>query len=367
MRVDDFDFDLPEECIALRPAEPREAARLLVLGARGDQLADRRISDLPALLRPGDLLVLNDTKVLPARLTGVRQRGGARARVSVTLHKRVAPDTWQVFAKPARKLKTGDRLALGGSAADCRGATLDAGITAIGPRGEVTLTFDLSGPALDEAIEAVGAMPLPPYIASRRSADGRDRRDYQTVYAQRQGAVAAPTAGLHFSDALLDRLHSAGIATVNITLHVGAGTFLPVSGETTRTHKMHSEWGEISTSSAGAINRCRERGGRIVAVGTTCLRLLESAADPRGGVAPFRGETDIFILPGYRFRAVDMLLTNFHIPRSTLFMLVCAFCGTGRMKRAYGHAIAAGYRFYSYGDACLLSREPPRRGYADGG
>jgi len=338
MDVAEFDFILPEERIALRPAEPRDSARMLVVGPDG--LEDSGVSDLPDFLQPGDILVTNDTAVIPARLTG---RRGA-AKVEITLHKRVDAGRWKAFAKPARKCRPGDRLDFGGFAAEVLARE----------GGEVTLCFAETD--LERALSVHGTMPLPPYIAGRRAPDARDLEDYQTVYAVRPGAVAAPTAGLHFTERLLGEIEDRGVSRVAVTLHVGAGTFLPVKAEKVEDHRMHAEWGEISRESAEALNAVRERGGRICAVGTTALRLLESAADETGRIHPFEGETDIFITPGYRFKAVDLLLTNFHLPRSTLFMLVSAFSGLARMKAAYAHAIAAGYRFYSYGDACLLYR-----------
>jgi len=339
MKVDDFDFELPRECVAERPARPRDSARLLEV--RPDGLGDHRVSDLPGLLRPGDMLVFNDTRVIPARLAG--RRGGAK--VEVTLHKRESSGCWRAFARPARKLGAGDRIDFADG--------LAAAVAEKGEDGEVTLDFGIGDAALFAALEAQGAMPLPPYI-KRAEPDPEDRADYQTVYARRPGAVAAPTAGLHFTDRLLRALDARGVATVFVTLHVGAGTFLPVKAERVEDHRMHAEWGEVGEVAAGAIDTARGQGGRIVAVGTTSLRLLESAAAEDGTVRPFAGETDIFIAPGYRFRAVDLLLTNFHLPRSTLFMLVAAFSGLARMRAAYAHAIEAGYRFYSYGDACLL-------------
>ena len=339
MRVDAFDFDLPREAIATRPASPRDSARLLDLT---DGLTHRSVADLPTLLRPGDTMVFNDTRVIPARLAGVR----GEARVELTLHRRVADDSWQAFARPARRLRPGDRIAF----AEEFSATVEA---RDGP--EVSLVFDRGGAALAEALQSHGAMPLPPYL--RRAADARDRDDYQTVYAREEGAVAAPTAGLHFTDRLLQAIDARGIARRFVTLHVGAGTFLPVSVEDTADHPMHSESCVLAADSAAAINRCRAAGGRIVAVGTTVVRLLESAARTDGSVEAFSGEVDLFIEPGYRFKAIDLMLTNFHLPRSTLFMLVCAFAGTERMKASYAEALAAGYRFYSYGDACLLALE----------
>ncbi len=362
MRVDLFDFDLPEDLIALRPAEPRDAARLLVVRPDGTpELADHCIADLPDLLAPGDILVANDTRVIPARLTGRRLgRGDTMPKIEATLHRREAADRWRAFVKPARKLTIGDKIAfaedgtLPGNSDPCSATTLMAEVAEKGEGGEVLLVFELSGAALDGDVQTFGAMPLPPYIAARRAPDGRDRVDYQTMFATREGAVAAPTAGLHFTDALKARLAASGIEIATITLHVGAGTFLPVKAEDTEDHRMHGEWGEVGAEAAARLNAVRAAGGRIVAVGTTVLRLLESAADADGIIGPFSGETDIFITPGYRFRAVDALLTNFHLPRSTLFMLVAAFCGLDMMKRAYAHAIARGYRFYSYGDASLL-------------
>jgi S-adenosylmethionine:tRNA ribosyltransferase-isomerase len=354
MRVDLFDFELPDERIALRPARPRDAARLLVVEP-GGPFGDRHVSDLPGLLRAGDMLVLNDTKVIPAELRGERVRDGTAAGISVTLVKRVDPSRWQALARGAKKLAPGDRVRFGAlNDAACLISGLDATVEAKGDAGEVTLTFDFAGPALDEAIAAIGHVPLPPYIAGKRADDSEDRRDYQTVYAKQEGAVAAPTAGLHFTDALFARLKDAGIGWRTLTLHVGAGTFLPMKTEDTAAHVMHAEWGTIPAETADALNAARARGGRIVAVGTTSLRLLESATGDDGQIRPFAGETSIFITPGYRFRAVDLLMTNFHLPRSTLFMLVSAFAGRERMLAAYAHAIATGYRFYSYGDASLL-------------
>ena len=339
MRVDAFDFDLPRAAIATRPARPRDSARLLDLTAG---LAHRTVSDLPALLEPGDMMVFNDTRVIPARLAGTR----SAARVELTLHRHGSDGCWRAFAKPARRLRPGDRI--------CFGGDFSAKVESReGP--EVSLVFDRGGAALAEALQSHGAMPLPPYL--RRAADARDRDDYQTVFARREGAVAAPTAGLHFTDRLLRALDARGIGRCFVTLHVGAGTFLPVSVDDTADHPMHAEACALAPDVAAAINGCRAAGGRVVAVGTTVVRLLESATRPDGTVEPFSGEVDLFIEPGYRFKTVDLMLTNFHLPRSTLFMLVCAFAGTERMKSAYAEALAAGYRFYSYGDACLLARE----------
>ncbi len=358
MRPADFDFDLPEDRIALRPATPRGAARLLVVDAGGG-LADRAVADLPDLLRPGDALVFNDTKVIAARLFGVRDRDGQTCAVEATLHRRLTASRWTAFMRPGKRLKVGDRVVFGerGDRA-CLLGNLDATVTAKGEDGEVTLAFDLAGPDLDLAIADRGAMPLPPYIAARRAEDERDRVDYQTVYAREEGSVAAPTAGLHFTPELIARLAAQGVSAHFVTLHVGAGTFLPVKAEAIADHRMHAEYGEVSADVAAALNAVRAAGGRIVCVGTTSLRLLESAVGGDGRIAPFAGETAIFITPGYAFRAVDGLMTNFHLPRSTLYMLVAAFSGLAVMRRAYTHAIETGYRFYSYGDACLLWRAP---------
>ncbi|HEY8383606.1 MAG TPA: tRNA preQ1(34) S-adenosylmethionine ribosyltransferase-isomerase QueA [Microvirga sp.] len=357
MRVDLFDFDLPDDRIALRPAEPRDAARMLVVRP-GVAAEDRIVRDLPDLLRPGDVLVLNDTKVIPSRLYGVRLRGETAARVEIMLHKREGADCWRAFARPAKKLNLGDRIRFGDTAESfaCELAHLDAEVEAKGEGGDVTLRFSLTGPVLDESIARLGELPLPPYIAGKRGTDDRDRSDYQTVYAREEGAVAAPTAGLHFTDELFARLEARGVTRQFVTLHVGAGTFLPVKADDTAEHRMHAEWGTVSPATAEALNAARATGGRIVAVGTTSLRLLESAARDDGTLAPFSGDTSIFITPGYRFRAVDVLMTNFHLPRSTLFMLVSAFSGLDTMRAAYAQAIGTGYRFYSYGDASLLFR-----------
>ena len=356
MKVDLFDFDLPEDRIALRPASPRDASRLLVVKP-GEALADRIFSDLPDLLNSGDLLVFNDTKVIPAQLTGIRRRDGAVAQVDATLHMRVGPDRWLAFMRPAKRMAEGDRLDFGhGQGNICLMGTLEATVVEKRERGEVLLAFDFFGPALDEALRAVGHVPLPPYIASKRPEDDRDRDDYQTVYAREEGAVAAPTAGLHFTPELFAALDARGIRRTFVTLHVGAGTFLPVSADDTTDHRMHAEYGSISAEAAGEIAAARARGNRVVAVGTTSLRLLESAADEAGNVDEWSGETSIFITPGYRFRTVDALVTNFHLPRSTLFMLVSAFSGLETMRAAYAHAIESGYRFYSYGDGSLLFR-----------
>lgn len=360
MRTADFDFDLPEDRIALRPAEPRDSARLLVV--REGRLEDRVIRDLPDFLRPGDALVFNDTRVIPARLSGLRKRVGPEGEaltvaVEATLHHRDAPDAWSAFMKPGKRIKAGDRVRFGAETdGACLLGRLEATVTGKAEDGLVTLRFDLSGPMLDEAIRDVGVMPLPPYIAAKRPEDDRDRSDYQTVFAEHDGSVAAPTAGLHFTPALLEAVRARGVTTHAVTLHVGAGTFLPVKADDTADHRMHAEWGEVSAETAAALNAVRAAGGRIVCVGTTSLRLLESATDEDGVVRPFHGDTAIFITPGYRFRAADVLMTNFHLPKSTLFMLVSAFAGLETMKAAYAHAVAEGYRFYSYGDGSLLFR-----------
>lgn len=353
MRVDLFDFHLPADRIALRPQEPRDAARLLVVRPLdAPRFDDRRICDLPQFFRAGDVLVVNDTRVIPARLAGFRARAEARARIEATLHKREGDGLWRAFARPAKKLRRGEIIRFTAGAGSSE--TLDAEVLEKGDAGEVLLAFSLAGAELDQAIERIGEMPLPPYIAGRRPTDARDAHDYQTLFARRPGAVAAPTASLHFTPALLVALAERGVAIEKVTLHVGAGTFLPVKVEETADHKMHAEWGEVSAAAAAALNRARASGGRIIAAGTTSLRILESAVRPDGALAPFAGETAIFITPGYAFRAVDALLTNFHLPRSTLFMLVAAFSGLECMQAAYRHAIAQNYRFYSYGDACLL-------------
>ena len=357
MRVDLFDFELPDERVATRPAEPRDAARMLVVPTAGG-FVDDRVFNLAAWLRPGDALVVNDTKVIPARLKGVRSRGENTAHIEVTLHKREGADLWLAFARPGKRLAIGDRVRFGARSEGgaCLLASLDAEVIDKGEGGEVLLRFDFSGDALDDAIAAVGEMPLPPYIAGKRAGDGRDAGDYQTLFADKSGAVAAPTAGLHFTPALVAALEKAGVSLHRVTLHVGAGTFLPVKADDTEAHKMHAEYGVVSAETAAALNAARKNGGRVVGVGTTSLRILESAASADGIIAPFAGDTSIFITPGYRFRAIDVLLTNFHLPRSTLFMLVSAFSGLDRMRAAYARAIAEKYRFYSYGDACLLFR-----------
>ena len=345
MRVDLFDYTLPPERIALAPAEPRESARLLHVPVDGP-FADFTVADLPRLIRPGDALVVNDTRVIPARLDGVRARGAARARIEAMLIKRLDALRWRALARPGKKLDVGETVAFG--------ETLEARVEAKGEGGEIVFAFNLEGAALDAAIEAQGQTPLPPYIAARRAADPSDRAASQTMFAAEPGAVAAPTAGLHFTPALADAVTQAGASLHRVTLHVGAGTFLPVKAEDTRDHRMHSEWARLDVETAKALTAAREKGGRIVAIGTTALRTLESAARGPGRLAAFEGETDIFITPGHRFLGADALFTNFHLPRSTLLMLVSAFSGRERILAAYAHAIAQGYRFYSYGDACWL-------------
>jgi len=352
MRTDLFDFELPPERIALRPAVPRDAARLLVV--KPDELADRTVCDLPDLLQPGDALVVNDTKVIPARLSGRRLGRGTEPAIEATLHKRIDGSRWRAFVKPAKKLSVGDVVRFGSEGRVCFLDQLDATVEDKGEGGEVTLAFAFHGAVLDQSIEERGAMPLPPYIAGRRPPDEQDRADYQTMFARTEGSVAAPTASLHFTPELVERLSARGVTLHRVTLHVGAGTFLPVKAEDTAGHRMHAEWGSVPAETADALNAARRAGGRLVAVGSTALRLIESAAREDGTIAPFTGETAIFITPGYRFKAIDLMLTNFHLPRSTLFMLVAAFSGLARMQSAYAHAIAQGYRFYSYGDACLL-------------
>jgi S-adenosylmethionine:tRNA ribosyltransferase-isomerase len=345
MRLADFDFAVPRDLIADRPAEPRDSARLLVVPAQGD-ISHRRIADLPQLRRPGDLLVFNDTKVIPARLVGRR----GLATVKVTLARDLGGGGWRAYAKGARRLHPGDHIEFA--------ADLAAEVVEKCPEGEVILRFDREGAAFRDALARYGAMPLPPYIKRQPSrdprGDARDRADYQTIFARAEGAVAAPTAGLHFTPALLDALTARGVEWVTVTLHVGPGTFLPVKAEDPRKHRMHAEWGLVSAEAARRVNQARGRRGRIVAVGTTSLRLLESAAVESGEMHEFSGETRLFILPGYRFRAIDLLLTNFHLPRSTLLMLAAALAGLDRIKSAYAHAIAERYRFFSYGDACLI-------------
>lgn len=347
MQVDDFDFDLPESLIALRPAQPRDTARLLHIPAAADR-ADKSVRDLPRLLRAGDALVVNTTKVIPARLIGTRLRtGGEGAKIEITLTERLGPVDWRCFMKPAKKVKDGDIIDFNGVSAVVSGRK----------EGEARLVFDLPPDAMETSLVELGTMPLPPYIAGKRAPDAQDNDDYQTLFAREEGAVAAPTAGLHFTPELVEALKGQGVSFHEVTLHVGPGTFLPVKVENIQDHKMHGEWGQVTPGTAAALNKVKENGGRIVCVGTTSLRLIESATSEDGIVQPYEDVTDIFISPGYRFRAADMLLTNFHLPRSTLFMLVSAFSGLEEMQAAYAHAIAEAYRFYSYGDACLLERK----------
>jgi S-adenosylmethionine:tRNA ribosyltransferase-isomerase len=358
MRTDLFDFVLPEDRIALRPASPRDAARLLVVRpGEAEPFEDRTIHDLPQLLRAGDVLVVNDTKVIPASLHGRRiGRGEQEPAIAANLIKRLDGSRWTALVKPGKRLMAGDVVRFGSEGRVCFLEQLDATVEAKGEGGEITFAFAFHGPVLDQALAERGDMPLPPYIAGRRAADEQDRTDYQTMFAREEGSVAAPTAGLHFTEALVAALHARGIALHRVTLHVGPGTFLPVKAEDTAAHRMQPECGSVSAATAAALNTARRAGGRIVAVGSTALRLLESAAADDGTLSAFSGDTALFVTPGYRFRTVDAMLTNFHLPRSTLFMLVSAFCGLDVMQRAYAHAIESGYRFYSYGDACLLFR-----------
>jgi S-adenosylmethionine:tRNA ribosyltransferase-isomerase len=351
MRVDAFDYDLPPDRIALAPVEPRDAARLLVVPPAPAPFGDRQVRDLVGLLQPGDALVMNDTRVIPAALDGIRRRQGVDAKVSFNLTRRLDAARWRAFARPGKRLALADRVDFGADLSATVEAKLDA--------GEVVLRFERSGLDLDCAIEAVGTTPLPPYIALKRPPSASDAQSYQTVYARVPGAVAAPTAGLHMTAALLDALRTRGVTQHTVTLHVGAGTFLPVKADDTRDHVMHSEWCELSAQTVADLERTRAAGGRIIALGTTALRVLETAARRTGALQPWSGETDIFITPGYRFAAVDLLLTNFHLPRSTLMMLVAAFAGLDRIRAAYAHAIEHDYRFYSYGDASLLHRAGP--------
>jgi S-adenosylmethionine:tRNA ribosyltransferase-isomerase len=350
MRVSDFDFELPEERIALRPARPRDAARLLHVNAQGE-LADRGVRDLPSILRPGDLMVFNDTRVIPAALDGTRPAravgGGGDVAVEVNLHKRVDASTWRAFVRPAKRLRVGDVISFG---------ELEAEITGKSEGGDTRLRFNRTGAALDEAIAATGAPPLPPYIARKRGVDEQDNEDYQTMFAREDGSVAAPTAGLHFTERLLEDLKTRGVEFVHVTLHVGAGTFLPVKAEDTEDHRMHAEWCTVSAEAARAINAAKTEGRRVIPVGTTALRTIESLASAPGVIEAGSRDTDIFITPGSEFAITDALMTNFHLPRSTLFMLVSALSGLDVMKKAYAHAIRSEYRFYSYGDACLLER-----------
>jgi len=359
MRTDLFDFDLPAERIALRPMVPRDAARLLVVRpGQTPEVDDKGVCDLPDFLSPGDALVVNDTRVIPARLTGRRIGRETEPKIEATLTERLDGSRWRAFVRPAKKLAPGDNVRFGEEGKVCFLGQLDASVESKGEGGEVTLSFAFHGPVLDQAIAERGDMPLPPYIASKRKPDAQDRTDYQTMFASDEGSVAAPTAGLHFTGELLAKLEARGVALHKLTLHVGTGTFLPVHADDTADHRMHAEYAVLSAATADELNAVRAKGGKIVAVGSTALRTLESATDDDGNIRPYAGETSIFITPGYRFKAVDAMMTNFHLPRSTLFMLVSAFCGLEVMKRAYSHAIREGYRFYSYGDASLLFRAP---------
>lgn len=356
MRTDLFDFDLPSDRIAIRPVVPRDAARLLVVRP-GGALEDSLVRDLPDLLNPGDALVINDTKVIAARLVGRRLGRDTQPRIEATLTQRLDGSRWRAFVKPAKKLNPGDTVRFGDEGRVCFLDQLDATVESKGEGGEITLSFAFHGPTLDQAIAERGDMPLPPYIASKRDPDQYDRVDYQTLFALEEGSVAAPTAGLHFTKTLLMRLAARRVQLHKLTLHVGPGTFLPVRAEETAEHKMHAEHAVLTAETADALNAVHANGGRVVAVGSTVLRTIESATDERGIIKPFEGDTALFITPGYRFKAVDIMMTNFHLPRSTLFMLVSAFSGLNTMHHAYSYAIAAGYRFYSYGDACLLFRQ----------
>jgi S-adenosylmethionine:tRNA ribosyltransferase-isomerase len=356
MRVDRFDFDLPPKRIALRPAEPRDAARLLIVRPHGSpRFEDRAILDLPDHLAPGDVLAVNDTRVIRAGLFGCRVRGETSARIEATLIRREGDALWRAYVRPAKKLKQGEVIRfVAASSIESGAESLDAEVVSKGGEGDVLLKFVVSAETLDKAIERIGQMPLPPYISSRRRADRRDTQDYQTLFAQKSGAVAAPTASLHFTPRLVGEFAARGILIQKVTLHVGPGTYSPVKAKDTLDHKMHPEWGEVSQAAADALNKTRASGGRIIAAGTTSLRILEAAVGPDGRFEAFAGETSIFITPGYKFKAADVLLTNFHLPRSTLFMLAAAFSGLDTMQAAYAHAIGRNYRFYSYGDACLL-------------
>ncbi|WP_068081716.1 tRNA preQ1(34) S-adenosylmethionine ribosyltransferase-isomerase QueA [Polycladidibacter stylochi] len=355
MRVDEFDFELPSENIALRPTSPRDTSKLLVVKPNQTPLLqDSHVLELASFLEPGDALVFNDTKVIPAQLLGFRKRDGVSAKVGVTLHQRASVDEWRAFVRPAKKLRVGDCVSFAFDESGAEQATLSAQVMEKSPSGDIRFKFNKSAAELDAAIAQVGHIPLPPYIAQKRAEDAQDRQDYQTVYARHEGAVAAPTAGLHFTDRLFEMLAQKGVERHFVTLHVGAGTFLPVKVDDTNHHQMHDEWGEISRATAEQLNAVRKRGNKVVAVGTTSLRILESSAQASGQISEFSGSTSIFIVPGYQFKAIDALMTNFHLPRSTLFMLVSAFAGMPEMRRAYEHAIDNNYRFYSYGDSSLL-------------
>lgn len=350
MRVDDFDFDLPSDRIALRPAVPRDSARLLIVREGARQFEEATLRELPSFLAPGDVCIFNDTRVIPAQLSGTRPVRGlsAEAHIDVTLHKRLDDARWAAFAKPGRKLEPGDTIVFAEG--------FEAYVEAKGEGGEIKLAFNRADAELDKAIARHGTMPLPPYIAARRPVDDKDLADYQTIYARKDGSVAAPTAGLHFTPELLADLDSRGVRRTSVTLHVGAGTFLPVKADDTQDHVMHAEWGHVPPDTADTVRVARAAGRHVMCVGTTSLRTVETASMP--ALEAWSGDTSIFITPGYQFRTADMLLTNFHLPRSTLFMLVSAFCGLETMRAAYAHAIDRHFRFYSYGDACLLIRNP---------
>ncbi len=351
MLIDEFDFDLPEDLIALHPVTPRDSAKMLVV--KGSKLQDKIVADLPSILKKGDVLVVNNTKVIPAQLKGERIRGENKAKISFNLHKRNNKNCWTAFARPAKRLKIDDIIVFSQNSE----LKLSAKVTRIREGGQIDLQFNIGGARLAEAIKSFGAMPLPPYIGLKREIEERDKQDYQTIYAKYDGAVAAPTAGLHFTSELLKNLEDKGINIETLTLHVGAGTFLPVKVKNIKNHKMHAEWGEIDAKTVERILHAKKRGGRVVAIGTTSLRLLEAACQKSGKLEEFCGETDIFITPGFKFKIVDILMTNFHLPRSTLLMLVSAFAGLENIRAAYNHAIKQNYRFYSYGDASLLFRE----------
>ncbi len=351
MLIDEFDFDLPEDLIALHPVTPRDSAKMLIV--KGKNLQDKIVADLPSILKKGDVLVVNNTKVIPAQLKGERIRGENKAKISFNLHKRNNKNCWTAFARPAKRLKIDDIIVFSQNGE----LELSAKVTRIREGGQIDLHFNIGGARLDEAIKSFGAMPLPPYIGLKREIEERDKQDYQTIYAKYDGAVAAPTAGLHFTLELLKNLEDKGINIETLTLHVGAGTFLPVKVKNIKNHKMHAEWGEIDAKTVERILHAKKRGGRVVAIGTTSLRLLEAACQKSGELEEFCGETDIFITPGFKFKIVDILMTNFHLPRSTLLMLVSAFAGLENIRAAYNHAIKQNYRFYSYGDASLLFRE----------
>lgn len=366
MQLSDFDYDLPEELIALRPVRPRRSARLLVVDdakAPDGPFGDHHVSDLPSLLRPGDALIVNTTKVIAARLAGVRRRESTQAegaRIEATLLDRLSPSIWRALARPGKRLAVDDRIGFV-SPVDGAAETLWARVVAKGEGGAVDLSFDLAGAELDGAVARFGAPPLPPYIAARRATDADDRSDYQSMFAREAGAVAAPTASLHFDPTLVAALQARGVAFIEVLLHVGAGTFLPVTEEDVSQHRLHAEQGEVTEAAVAAIAEVKARGGRVIAVGTTALRVIETAALAPAGFGAWRGATDLYIKPGHQFRVADGLMTNFHLPRTTLMILVAALVGRKRILSAYAHAVRARYRFYSYGDACLLLPSAYRR------